>query len=66
MDRMPDTLFHKYADLQGIPFRTLAQVRDTLVIARRTNADAAMARIMMRFGRLTAEALEYIAREYPQ
>lgn len=64
MRRMPDTLFHKHADLQGIPFRSLEQVRDTLEIAKKTNADSAMARIMLRYGRLTDEARDYVAREY--
>lgn len=35
MRRMPDTIFHKYAEQQGLPLRTVEQVRETLVIAKK-------------------------------
>ena len=46
--------------------RTLDQVRRGLETAKKTKADSALARLMLRHGRLTDEAREYVAREYPQ
>ena len=46
--------------------RTLDQVKDSLTQARKNRREAELARIMLRYGRLTDEALEYVAREYPQ
>lgn len=56
------------AEQQGIPFRTLADVRADLAHAETLEAGTAdaMARLMLRHGRLTDEAREYVAREYPQ
>jgi hypothetical protein len=34
--------------------------------ARKNKREAELARIMLRYGRLTDEAREYVAREYPQ
>lgn len=48
------------AERLGIPKRTLDQVRDCLAQAKKTNADKAMARIMLSNGRLTDEALKYV------
>ena len=47
-----------------IPLRSLEQVMAALATARAANADKAMARLMLRHGRLTDEARNYVAREY--
>lgn len=60
-----DTL-RKIAEQQRIPLRTLNDVRRGLEQAKHNKADAATARLMLRHGRLTDEAREYVAREYPQ
>lgn len=60
------TVFHQIAEQQGIPLRTLENVRAALETAKQTGADKAMARIMLRHGRLTDEARAFVAREYPQ
>jgi hypothetical protein len=52
------------ADQQGIPLRTLADVTTALEKAKKTNADEAMARLMLKHGRLTDEARSYLAYEY--
>jgi hypothetical protein len=53
------------ADAKGIPLRTLAQVQQAIQQAKRTKADKSLARIMLRHGRMTDEAREWLAREYP-
>ncbi len=50
----------------NFPRRTLQQVKAGLAAAKTAKADAAMARLMLRHGRLTDEARDYVAREYPQ
>lgn len=60
------TKFHKIAEQQGIPLRTLDDVLEALETAKNTKADVALARLMLRHGRLTDEAREYVARKYPQ
>jgi hypothetical protein len=47
---------------KGIPLRTLADVTTALARAKRQDADAAMARLMLRHGRLTDEARDYITK----
>ncbi len=54
------------AEHQNIPLRSLEQVRGDLEDAKRYAADKALARTMLRHGRLSEEAREYVAREYPQ
>lgn len=54
------------AEQRGIPLRSLAQVRAALNLAKLTDADAAMARLMLKHGRMTDEARAYLVREYPQ
>lgn len=49
-----------------IPLRTIDQVKAALEQAKKTGADKSMARLMLRHGRLTEEAREYVAMEYPQ
>jgi hypothetical protein len=60
------TRVHEAAEQMGFPRRTLEQVRKGLETAKKTKADAALARLLLRHGRLTDEAREYVAREYPQ
>lgn len=62
------TKFHKIAEEQGIALRTLDDVRAALATdkAKNDGTDVAMARLMLRHGRLTDEARKYVAREYPQ
>lgn len=60
------TRFHQIAEDQGIPLRTLEQVRADLAQAKQNDADKAVARLMLRHGRLTEEARNYVAQEYPE
>jgi hypothetical protein len=60
------TIFHQMAEQARIPLRTVADVRKALEEAKATKADAAMARLMLRHGRLTDEARDYVAKAYPQ
>jgi hypothetical protein len=59
------TRFHKIAEAQGIPLRSLDDVREALAVAKRTDADKEMASLMLRHGRLTDEARAFVLREYP-
>ena len=54
------------AEKQDASLRTLDQVKDSLAQARKNKREAELARLMLRYGRLTDEAREYVAREYPQ
>jgi hypothetical protein len=60
------TTFHQQADIRGIPLVSIWKAEEGLKIAKRTKADIALARLMLRHGRLTQDARQYIAREYPQ
>ena len=51
---------HSAAEAQGIPLRTLDQVREALARAKKTKADAAMARLMLRHGRMTEDARQFV------
>lgn len=55
-----------HAERMGIPLRTLDEVKAALARAKKTKADASMARLMLKHGRLTDEARAYVASEYPQ
>lgn len=57
---------HETAEQQNIPLRTLSQVQNALMLCETSEARDVMARLMLRHGRLTDEAREYVAREYPQ
>lgn len=59
------TKFHRMAEQQNIPLRTLADVTADLAHAKTLDADEAMARLMLRHGRLTDEAILYIGDNYP-
>jgi len=59
-----NTQFHKAADEQNIPLRTLDQVRKALTEAKGRGADEAMAALMLRHGRLTDEAILWIGDNY--
>lgn len=52
--------------VQDIPLRTLEQVKESLARAKQQGTDSDMARLMLRHGRLTDEAREYVVRQYPQ
>ena len=54
------TTWKEVAEQQGIPLRTLDQVRSDLADAKTRDADEALARVMLRHGRLTDEALQYV------
>lgn len=56
------------ADRKGLPLRTLDDVRTALQQDKKKKGavDVKMARLMLRFGRLTDEARAYVEREYPQ
>jgi hypothetical protein len=54
------------ANAQGIPLRTLDNVRNALRVAKDLHVDSAMARLMLRHGRLSDEARNFVTREYPQ
>lgn len=54
------------AAAQGIPLTSIWKAKEGLALAKLTKADAALARLMLHHGRLTDEAREYIARQYPQ
>lgn len=52
--------WREVADKQGIPLRTLDQVKAALAEAKQTNADEAMARLMLKHGRLSDDARVYL------
>jgi hypothetical protein len=57
---------HQMAEQQGIPLRTLNDVRLDLLNAKDNGADQALARIMLRHGRLTEQSRAYVSSHYPQ
>lgn len=50
-----------HAERKSIPLRTLDQVRAVLSEAKRRGTDISMARLMLRHGRMTDEARNYVA-----
>jgi hypothetical protein len=56
---------HAEAAKAGIPLRTLDQVKAGLAQAKKNKCEARMARLMLRHGRLTDEAILYIGDNYP-
>lgn len=56
----------KVAQHARIPLVTAQEARATLERCKATKADVAMARAMLRVGRLTDEARAYVAGAYPQ
>lgn len=54
------------ADALGLPRTSIWKAQEGLAKAKKTNADVSLARLMLRFGRLTPEARNYVAKEYPQ
>lgn len=55
----------KIADQSGIPLRTLLDVKASLSRAKAKGTDKALARLMLRHGRLTDEAILWIGDNYP-
>jgi hypothetical protein len=56
------------AEKAGLPLRTLEQVKTGLARAKKTGGDKCenrMARMMLRYGRLTDEAILYVGDNYP-
>jgi hypothetical protein len=69
--KQPETKFHQMAEQQGIPLRTLGDVRDCLARDKARSKkgeriDLSMARLMLRHGRLTDEARAYVERYLAQ
>ncbi len=54
------TWLHRAAEEQGIPPRSLDQVKAALERAKKNDADMALARAMLRHGRLTEDARRYV------
>lgn len=54
------------AEQVGIPPVSIWSAQDGLERAKKTKVDGELARLMLRHGRLTDAAREYVAREYPQ
>jgi hypothetical protein len=54
------------ADKAGLPLKTLNEVRLALLNAKDTHADKTLARMMLRYGRMTEQARHYVASRYPQ
>lgn len=50
----------EYAEQAGIPLRTLDDVRAALEQARLNQSDKSLARLMLKFGRLTNEARAFV------
>ena len=59
-------IWREHAKQIGIPLVSIWNAQEALARAKKTKADGALARIMLHHGRLTSEAREYVAREYPQ
>lgn len=49
----------------GCPLATLASVKETIEECRKQHSDVSMARLMLRHGRLTSAARDYLRSEYP-
>jgi hypothetical protein len=64
-------IWKRRADEMGIPLRTLEQVKADLTDAKKRSKgknagmDIALARLMLKAGRLTDEAILYIGDNYP-
>ena len=48
----------------SIPLRTLEQVKTAIDTAKKTNSDKTLARLMLRHGRMTDEAILWIGDNY--
>ena len=59
-------VLRQQAEAQGIPLASVWRVQEALNQAKQNRADAALARLMLRHGRLTDEARQYVLQEYPQ
>jgi hypothetical protein len=57
-------VFNGAAERQNIPLRTLEQVKAAMVEASKRNAGDAMARLLLRHGRLTDEAILWLGDNY--
>lgn len=52
------------AERLGIPIRTLENVQGAIALCNKNGTDIEMARLMLRHGRLTVDAREWLTREY--
>jgi hypothetical protein len=57
-------VLRRHADGIGIPLRTLDDVRETISGAKEAGTDDAVARLLLRHGRITDEARAYLSGEY--
>jgi len=57
-------IWAKVAEQQGIPLRTLDQVKADLEQAKKNDCEVAMANLMLKHGRLTDEARDFIIKAY--
>ena len=65
MIKMVSNILKADAEQAGIPLRTLEQVKAGLARAKKNKCEDRMARLMLRHGRLTDEAILYIGDNYP-
>ncbi len=54
------TWLQKVADERGIPPRSLGQVKTALAKAKKQGVEKDLARLMLKFGRLTADARSHV------
>lgn len=57
--------YREEAERRGIPAQSLTQVKQTIEQCRRQKSDANMARLLLRHGRITENARNWLEREYP-
>ncbi len=66
MTKTNGDIWKSRAEEVGLDRRTIDQVKATIENAKKYGSDREMASLMLRHGRLTDEAREYVSREYPQ
>lgn len=57
-------VMREHAKATGVPLVSIWKAQEGLAKAKRTKADVTLARLMLRYGRLTDEARDYVTREY--
>lgn len=66
MQRTNGDILREQAEREGMPRTSIWKAQEGLALARTKADKAALARLMLRHGRLTDEARGWVAREYPQ
>jgi hypothetical protein len=66
MYRTMGDLLRADADKAALPLKTLNEVRLALLNAKDAHSDKTLARMMLRYGRMTEQARHYVASRYPQ